>query len=77
MQRLLLRVAIMGFLCGAVMVGGGMLFSQVVMLMLLALLVVLAAVALSIEQGFRLLKAAPLREGTPATADRAGAALPR
>jgi len=72
-----MRVAIIGFLSGAVVVGGGMLFSQVVLMMLLALLVVLAAVALSVERSFRLFRPAPIRKATPATARRAGAALPR
>jgi hypothetical protein len=77
MRRLVQRTAIIGFLWGAVVVGGGMLFSEVVLLILLALLVVLTAVARSVEQGLRLISAAPLRKGRPATARRASGALPR
>lgn len=77
MRRLVQRTAIIGFLSGAVVVGSGMLFSGVVMLILLALFVVLVAVALSVEQGLRLLNGAPLRKERPATAGRASGALPR
>jgi hypothetical protein len=77
MRRLVQRTAIIGFLWGAVVVGGGMLFSEMVMLILLALLVVLTAVALSVEQGLRLISTAPLRKERPATAQPASGALPR
>ena len=77
MQRPLMRVAMIGFLSGAVVVGGSMLFSQAVLLIMLALLVVLAAVALSVERSFRLFKTAPVRKARSATARQAGAALPR
>ena len=77
MRRPLMRVAMMGFLSGAVVVGGSMLFSQAVLLIMLALLVVVAAVALSVERSFRLFTTAPVRKAPSATAPRAGAALPR
>lgn len=77
MRSLVQLTAIVGFVSGAVLVGGAMLFSQVSLLVLLALFVVLSAVILSVVQGFRLLDGAPLRKGSSATAPRAGAALPR
>lgn len=77
MRTLMQRTAIAGFLLGVLLVGSGMLFSQVSLLILVALFVVLSAVALAVVQGVRLLNGAPLRKGTSATAHRAGAAFPR
>lgn len=77
MRSLVQRTAIIGFLSGALLVGSGMLFSQVSLLILLALFVVFSAVAFAVVQGLRLRVGAPLRKGSSATAHRAGAALPR
>jgi hypothetical protein len=65
---------IVAVMTGAILLLGGVVLMQVVLLSMLGVAVVVGAVALSIEQSFRLLEGAG-RSRVPS--ERVGAALPR
>lgn len=77
MRRPLRIAGIVALATGAMLVSGGVVFTQVVLLSVLAVAVAVAAAAASIEQSFRLLEGSPLRKESFAPSDREGAALPR
>lgn len=75
MRRSMQFVAMTGLAVVAVLLIGGVVVVQVMLLSALALAVIAGAVALSVEQSFRLLERAVGESEAPA--GRAGAAMPR
>ena len=75
MRRLMPLMGITGLTAVAVLLMGGVVVVQVVLLTVLAFVVIAGAVALSVEQSFRLLERAAGEKEAPA--GQAGAVMPR